>query len=199
LTAAQKEKAALRARVQADLNRMAPSERAAASAEACERLRGQDVWRNARSVLFYAPLPGELNLWPMLLEAIEDGKTAALPRFVADGNRYVACRVRDVATDLRSGRFGIREPVESCPELALDHLDLILAPGVAYDLEGRRLGRGKGFYDRLLAGFKGLSCGVAFDRQIVSRIPEEPHDVVLNCILTPTRWQLVAGTRPVPK
>jgi 5-formyltetrahydrofolate cyclo-ligase len=67
-------------------------------------------------------------------------------------------------------------------------LDFILVPGVAFDLSGRRLGRGKGYYDRLLKQTRGTTCGVAFDEQIVGEIPVEPHDLNVNCILTPTRW-----------
>ena len=65
---------------------------------------------------------------------------------------------------------------------------MILVPGVAFDLHGRRLGRGKGFYDQLLAGVRGTTCGVAFDVQVVRELPQEPHDARVNCILTPTRW-----------
>jgi 5-formyltetrahydrofolate cyclo-ligase len=67
-------------------------------------------------------------------------------------------------------------------------VDLILVPGLAFDLRGRRLGRGKGYYDQLLRGLRGITCGVAFDQQIVAEIPVEPHDVRVNCVLTPTRW-----------
>ena len=66
--------------------------------------------------------------------------------------------------------------------------DLILVPGVAFDLHGRRLGRGKGFYDQLLAAVRGTTCGVAFEQQMVREVPVEPHDIHLNSILTPTRW-----------
>jgi len=72
--------------------------------------------------------------------------------------------------------------------LSLNRLDFILVPGVAFDLQGRRLGRGKGFYDQILAVVRGTVCGVAFDQQITPEIPVEPHDAVVNCILTPTRW-----------
>jgi 5-formyltetrahydrofolate cyclo-ligase len=65
---------------------------------------------------------------------------------------------------------------------------LILVPGVAFDLRGYRLGRGKGFYDQLLAAVRGPTCGVGFDEQIVDAVPVEPHDVRLSCLLTPTRW-----------
>jgi len=78
-------------------------------------------------------------------------------------------------------------------------LDLALVPGVAFDLNGHRLGRGKGYYDRLLAMLTGPACGVAFDQQIVSQVPNEPHDVRLSCILTPTRWHDVTGPRAALK
>jgi 5-formyltetrahydrofolate cyclo-ligase len=65
---------------------------------------------------------------------------------------------------------------------------LALVPGVAFDVRGGRLGRGRGFYDRLLAGVSGAKCGVAFDEQIVDAVPAGPLDIRLNCILTPTRW-----------
>ena len=104
-------------------------------------------------------------------------------------NRYAACIISE-RSELLPGRFGVLEPNEGCPLVPLNQLDLVFVPGVAYDFAGRRLGRGKGFYDRLLAEVRGHKCGVAFDAQIVAAVPEEPHDMRLNSILTPTRWHL---------
>jgi 5-formyltetrahydrofolate cyclo-ligase len=70
----------------------------------------------------------------------------------------------------------------------LNQLDFLLVPGVAFDRSGRRLGRGKGFYDRLLAGVTGMKCGVAWDEQIVHELPAEPHDIAMDLMLTPSRW-----------
>jgi 5-formyltetrahydrofolate cyclo-ligase len=70
----------------------------------------------------------------------------------------------------------------------LKRLDLVLVPGLAFDRHGRRLGRGRGYYDRLLAEVPGTSCGVAFDEQLVASDPVGPLDVPLNCILTPSHW-----------
>jgi 5-formyltetrahydrofolate cyclo-ligase len=193
------EKNALRARIRAALKKMTPERRATESVQACARLTQQAVWQKAQSVLFYAPLPGELDLWPLLMDALAAGKTVSLPRFEAEQKGYVACHIRDTAGDLSEGQYGIREPGESCERISLNRLDLILVPGIAFDLNGYRLGRGKGYYDRLLAEAGGPTCGVAFDEQIVSQIPTEPHDVRLNCILTPTRWQCAAGPRAVLK
>ena len=184
----QEAKRALRQKVRAELANMTDAERATASAQARALLAAQPRWQRARSVLFFAPLPEELDVWPLLVEALAAGKTVCLPRFAAEKNLYIACQVENPATDLKPGQFGIREPVEGCSPIPLKRLDLILVPGVAYDLHGRRLGRGRGFYDRLLAGVRGTTCGVAFDLQIVRELPVEPHDAYVDCILTPTRW-----------
>ena len=107
---------------------------------------------------------------------------------MAATQRYEAAEVLDPTTDLELGHFGIREPRSQCARFSSDWLDLILAPGIAFDPQGRRLGRGKGYYDQLLGALRGTRCGVAFDQQIVDEIPMAPHDMTLHCILTPTRW-----------
>ena len=181
-------KRALRNRGRAGLSRMGPAERAAASARARALLAAQPMWQMAQRVLFFSPLPGELDIWPLLTEALSAGKNVALPRFVAETSTYETCPIQDPESDLQMGHFGIREPSRRCAQLACGRLDLILVPGVAFDLLGRRLGRGKGYYDQLLGALQGTTCGVAFDQQIVDEIPVEPHDVRLACVLTPTRW-----------
>lgn len=184
----QEAKRALREQVRARLKGLGPAERAAASAEVRGRLAAQLLWQSAQSILFFAPLPEELDVWPLLTEALSAGKHVALPRFAAESRAYEAFTVQDLATDLQAGRFGIREPNGRCPRLTIARVDLALVPGVAFDLHGRRLGRGKGYYDRLLKQVRGTTCAVAFDEQIVEEIPAEPHDVRMDCILTPTRW-----------
>jgi len=154
----------------------------------CSLLQQQTSWKSAGPVLFFAPLPAEPDIWPLFEEALRSGKTVALPRFSSQTQSYAAGVVQNPQTDLQSGQFGIREPGLSCPEIPLNRLDLVLVPGVAFDARGGRLGRGKGFYDRLLAAVNGTKCGVAFDEQIVDAIPVGPMDVRVNCILTPTRW-----------
>jgi 5-formyltetrahydrofolate cyclo-ligase len=179
-------KQALRDQVGALLKRIPLEQRVAASARARAMLEARAVWRMARSVMFFAPLPGELDVWPLLASAPAAGKQVALPRFVAATRSYEACWILNPETDVQVGHFGIREPRSHCARVSPGRLDLILVPGVAFDLQGRRLGRGKGYYDQLLGVWRGTTCGVAFDEQIVGEIPLEPHDVRMNCILTPT-------------
>lgn len=178
----------LRRQISEQLRALTPAQRVAASLQARALLEQQPLWQAARSLLFFAPLPTELDVWPLLADSLALGKTVALPRFDPATRNYCACPITNLATDLEVGQFGIREPNSACAANPLKRLDLILVPGIAFDLHGRRLGRGKGFYDALLATVRGATCGVAFDEQIVESIPVEPHDIHLNCILTPTRW-----------
>lgn len=181
-------KATLRRSVLDRIRRLTPDQRTSASLQARELLEEQSLWQNAGSIFFYAPLPGELDVWPLVQDSVAAGKLVCLPRFEPAAQRYIACRVKDLSTDISPGRFGVREPASHCVTVPLNQLDLILVPGVAFDPRGNRLGRGKGFYDRLLADTSGIRCGVAFDEQIITEIPVEPHDIPMHCILTPTRW-----------
>jgi 5-formyltetrahydrofolate cyclo-ligase len=181
-------KSSLRSTIREKLKRISPTQRELHSSLARAILEQQPIWHQAQTILFFAPLPDELDIWPSLPVALASGKQIFLPRFLSHTNSYAACHVKMPDTDLTLGQFGIREPSQSCPQIPLNRLDFVLVPGVAFDLHGRRLGRGKGFYDQLLAAVRGKTCGVAFDEQIVTEIPVEPHDVLLNCILTPSRW-----------
>jgi 5-formyltetrahydrofolate cyclo-ligase len=181
-------KAELRRDLRLVLAKHSEAERREASRQAADRLRLQSVWKEARAVLFYAPIAGELDLMPLMNAAFELQKTVLLPRFVAANGTYEAVRISHFQNDCSPGKFGIAEPGLHCPAFPLNCLDLALAPGLGFDELGHRLGRGRGFYDRLLAEIAAAKCGVAFDQQIVGEIPAEGHDIHMNFILTPTRW-----------
>ncbi len=184
----QAQKQLVRAQFRRRLSHKPPAERAADSAVLCERLLRSAIWAETRTVLFFAPLPDEPDIWPAFNFVVQQGLTVALPRRDNESDSYTACVIRDPARDLIMGHFHIREPGPACEEHPLNLLDLILVPGVAFDLAGRRLGRGAGYYDRLLSKVRGTTCGIAFDEQISGELPVEPHDVFVDCILTPTRW-----------
>jgi 5-formyltetrahydrofolate cyclo-ligase len=184
-------KAALRKQIRAALEKISPAVRAVESIELCVRLKPQ--LQSARTILFFAPLPGEIDVWPLLEESVPAGKTVALPQFDPATQTYRARRLENPAGEIVPGKFGVREPASSCVEIPLAKFDLILVPGVAFDLSGNRLGRGKGFYDRLLAKISGVKCGVGYDFQLLGKIPAELHDAKVNFILTPARSVKIAG------
>ena len=178
-------KADLRKEIHAALEKISPAVRAVESIEMCDRLEAQ--LRSAHTILFFAPLPDELDVWPLLEKFLAAGKICGLPSFDTTTKDYSARQVLNLATDISTGNFGIREPAPNCPAITLEKFDLILVPGVAFDWNGNRLGRGRGFYDRLLAKTTGLKCGAGYDFQLVGKIPVEPHDTKVNFIVTPAR------------
>jgi 5-formyltetrahydrofolate cyclo-ligase len=150
----------------------------ARSASLAERLRGWTFWQSAPCVCAFSALVGE----PDVLDSWPDGKRIALPRVEGDDLKFhwVAGRA-----ELQPGRFGILEPAAEAPA-AGDDFDLILVPGMAFDLRGGRLGRGRGFYDRFLRTALGLRVGVCFEDQIVDDVPSEAHDLRMDFVITPS-------------
>ena len=187
-TIIQEQKRELRTRVLAAVNEISPEARERGSAQVCAQLQEQELWMAAKSALLFAPMPGELDIWPLVTEALARGCEVLLPRFSAGSRDYEACHITNAQADVRVGYFGIREPNADCARTKLSAVDLILVPGVAFDRQGHRLGRGKGYYDRLLKTVRGLKCGVGFDEQLVEEIPVEAHDVRLDFVVTPSRW-----------
>jgi 5-formyltetrahydrofolate cyclo-ligase len=144
-------------------------------------------------ILAYAALPDELDLAALMDLGIRQGKGLAVPRYDQAAGSYDAARWDPSGRATAIGHLGVTEPLASAEAVALNTLDLILVPGLGFDVEGGRLGRGKGFYDRMLARATGRRCGVAYDWQIVVAVPSEPHDVAMHCIATPSRWIFCAA------
>ena len=159
---------------------------------AAEILLQQAQWTSAKNLLGYLALKDEIELSAVLKAAFASGKTVSIPRFIPETGLYGAAVLpeKEGFATLSFGRFGVLEPAATAPMLPLNQLDFVLVPGVAFDPSGKRLGRGKGFYDRLLADTNNtcIKCGVALDEQLVAAIPAESHDISMNFILTPTRW-----------
>ena len=180
------EKVKLRKRFRSAIARLTAEEKQEASAGAQVALRETSLWQGAAAILFYAPLSDEVDLWPLAEAALKVGKRVALPRFVSDESAYALVEITDLQTAFYRGPHGVREPSDECPIFPQNDLDLLLIPGLGFSWEGVRIGRGKGYYDRLLANAKGIKCGVGFDCQIADGLPTEPHDILLDFILTPT-------------
>ena len=138
-------------------------------------------WPAARAVLLFAPLPGEPDVAPLF-----DARAHA-PRVADDRLEVVATHAPPGGEGWRRGAYGIWEPLG--PAIDPTTVDLALVPGLAFAPDGRRLGRGGGFYDRLLPTLRDgcLKVGVAFDEQILDDLPTEPHDALLEIVVTPSR------------
>ena len=188
-------KARLRRELRSRLRAVPADVLAAAAGRMIARLVDRPEWSAARTVMLFAPMPEEPDVWPLADRVLKEGRMLALPRFDVARGEYQAAVVRNLAREVIRGSFGIREPASECPVWPVNELDFVLVPGLSFDARGRRLGRGKGYYDRLLGSVGGTACGVAMDWQVLPDIPVEPHDRGVDCILTPSRW-LVMPRRP---
>ena len=161
---------------------MTPDARSEKSARLCEAIANSSAWQAARTVAIFAPQPREPDV--EMLWSRGGGKSFAYPRVVEA--RLDLFRTGSLH-ELAPGAFGVREPAgEIAHAVAPDTLDLILVPGVAFTRDGARLGRGGGFYDRLLASLPARTCkiGVCFDVQVLTELPIEPHDLHVDFIAT---------------
>jgi 5-formyltetrahydrofolate cyclo-ligase len=181
------EKRALRERIVAARARLPAGERALAAAAVAERLAALPPWSRARTVALYAPLGAELDTAEVARRARANGKQIAWPRLIPGRLElgFAACG----PDELRPGPLGTREPPPEAPEVPLAAIDLVVVPGVAFDPEGRRLGRGRGHYDATLAALPRSTprVGLAFEAQIVARVPSEAHDAALDAVVTEGR------------
>ncbi len=141
----------------------------------------------AKIILFYASFDGEVETSEMMKQAQRLGKKIALPASIKAQKKIIPTMIENFEDDLHAGAYGIKEP-RGLQSKALDsrQIDLIIVPGLAFDRENNRLGRGAGYYDRFLrdipAGIP--TFGLAFDFQIVDRLPHlDAHDIRLSCVI----------------
>lgn len=148
------------------------------------------AWKKAKTVLMYLGIKSEFDPTPLVEAALSMDKTVVLPRIQRAENRLEIRQVRSLNEDLVSGVWGLKEPNPlRCPEIEPARLDCILVPGVAFDLQGNRMGYGAGFYDRLLSDPELVAPRIAacFPEQLVDSIPTEAHDLPVDTLVMPDR------------
>jgi 5-formyltetrahydrofolate cyclo-ligase len=153
------EKAALRAEMRLRLRELTAEDREAYSEEICERILEMEQWVDAGRIVLFAPLPGEPIITPLKLD----------------------CEAR------KASCVTVPQSPKTEADLHLpETIDLIIVPGLAFSKDRHRLGRGGGFFDRLLAGpaKDAFKLGICFSFQLLDQIPIEGHDVVMDAVAT---------------
>jgi len=187
-------KPALRAAAREVVSRVGAEERRAAA-----ELIARAVWKlpeiaGAERLLVFAALPDEVPTMGIVERARRRGITAVYPRCLPGAREL---ELRSVASDdlLQPGAHGILEPGTACPLVDPAEIDAALVPGLAWDRTGARLGRGAGYYDRLLAGggWRGFRCGIFLAAQEATALPVDPWDVRLDAVVTESGIVRTAG------
>lgn len=143
-------------------------------------IKAMPVWQQSQHILCYWSLPDELPTHECVNKWLDDGKNIYLPRVNGDELEIVPYHGSQSLDD--NNKFHIGEPVGEAVDPIC--LELIIVPAVALDANRNRLGRGKGFYDRLLSSCQCPTIGVVCDFQLVDEVPVESHDRPLDCIVT---------------
>ena len=155
-------KAELRRSISQQKRQFTPQQLAQLSLSVLERLR--PLLGDAKVILAYDSLPDEVDTHALL-----DDATIELRRYTGRAS-------------LSEGAYHIMEPIGET-FTAADQIDIALIPGLAFDAQGHRLGRGKGYYDRFLSAFRGKTIGVCFDFQKVAEVPVDAHDVAVDRVV----------------
>ncbi len=161
------------------------------SHQIAQRVMSMPEWREAAAVLGYYSFKSEVRTEELLRAALDQGKQLALPRVNAQRRELDLFYVPTIEPPhVVPGTWNIPEPVpELCEPAAVADIDLILVPGVAFDLSGGRIGYGGGFYDRLLKRLRPdqVTVALAFEAQIVDRVPLAWFDQKVAVIVTEQR------------
>lgn len=152
-----------------------------------EKLLAIPEFQHAKTVLFYASFDGEVETFEMMKRALSMGKTIALPHIIPESVTFQPVVIQNLEEDLETGPYGIFQPCwQDDRLLSSDQLDACIVPGIAFDRKNFRLGRGVGYYDRFLKNLPGRTAtfGLAFDFQIVDRLPNHSHDIPVSRVIT---------------
>lgn len=169
------------------------------SLSAISKLRKHPKVMSAHTLLLYYSLPDEVNTHEWIDELVAEGKRVLLPVVVNDQDMVI----REYAGkhDLAEGSFHIMEPIGKLfPEEKYPEIEVAIIPGMSFDDAGHRLGRGKGYYDRVLAKLRGTEgnnserreadgtevykIGICFGFQKLQEIPFESHDILMDEVTT---------------
>ena len=165
----------------------------ALSAVICARIIAQDVYQAAATVMWYVGCKSEVRTLPALQCDLNIRKRLVVPYCTHDehGQRKLGLWRLDNLAELTAGVWDIPEPPqarwgEAGKEISPSELDVIIVPGVAFDLHGGRLGNGAGYYDRLLARVRKdtVLYGVCFEAQLLDQVTMDEHDVPMDVVVT---------------
>jgi 5-formyltetrahydrofolate cyclo-ligase len=149
------------------------------------RFLATPYYHDARTVALYAPIRGEVPTRDILAAGLADGKVICYPLSHVRG-RVLSFRAIHDESELEPGRLGVREPRDSAHLVQVEEIDLFVVPGLGFSPNGKRLGRGGGYYDSTLkaASPRSRRVGLAFAEQIIDDLPTNDDDVDVDLVVT---------------
>lgn len=179
------DKAQMRRDLQKILISLESERRNKKSQKACSNLLSTAEFRNASTVMMYLSLTHETDTSEAILHAWQLGKTVAVPKISWEQRHMIPVEIHSLETGFSTGASGLRNPIAGIP-VPFEEIDLVVTPGLGFDKNGNRLGRGGSYYDRFFANpqLKAQRCGFAFDEQLVESIPVTEQDEPMDFLVT---------------
>jgi 5-formyltetrahydrofolate cyclo-ligase len=181
----QNAKALIRSQLRETLAGITDADRHAKSLAACALIASSPEFAMATTVMLFLSITHEVDTSQLALRAWQTGKTVVVPKVSWDQKRMLPVEITSLHQDLTTSGLGVREPIGGKP-VPNNLIDMVIVPGLGFTAKGYRIGRGMGFYDRFLAqtDFFGVSCGLAFEEQVVESLPVLDHDMPLSMLVT---------------
>lgn len=150
-----------------------------------DRILSLYQYRDAKTILTYVSKEEETDTLMLINRALKDGKRVAVPKCI-DGTCLMDFYYITGTDQLEKSSFGVLEPKTDFCEKMIDGFDesICIVPGMAFDSSGFRLGYGKGYYDRFLSGYNGVTIGIAFSECVSWRLPKGRYDKPVQLLIT---------------
>lgn len=160
--------------------------------EIYNKLINSELYLKAKNIFIYISFDKEIETKRIINKALNDEKNVYIPKIYRHDKSMKAIRLKS-SEDLKENSMGILEPIEDSDYINKEEIDLIIVPGVVFDLNGNRIGYGGGYYDRYLEDIKEVSNKVvlAYDLQVVDFIEPESHDINIDYIITNTKFRKI--------
>ncbi len=186
-TAEKNEKRILREEMNRKRNALTKGEAESKSEAIMRNLAKLAEYKKAKAVMFYASKGNEVGTEMPIRKSLGEGRLVLLPITNAEKGELEISEIKDYDSDLKKGAYGIMEPKQKTA-VAEDEIDAVIVPGIAFDMEGHRLGYGLGYYDKLLHRLANAAkIGLAYDFQVVDNLPRESHDQPMDIVVTESR------------
>ena len=189
-------KADLRRVVRKRLRRMSPEHRQKKSSMATRNLIATPIFREAAVVMMYLSMEYEVDTRQIIQAAWEQNKAVAVPKMRWAESMMLAVRLNSLGDRFSEEVSGLRNPVSE-DQVPVDRINLVVAPLLAMDDQGNRLGQGGGHFDRFFAraGLSAVRCGLAFQEQRIDRVPTVETDQPLGMMVTDTEIRYLSSSR----
>ena len=145
---------------------------------------------NCKNIMLYMSFNNEVDTYKLATWCLNNNKTVIAPYCIKSSHTIVPFIINNLTNDLSKSTFGIMEPkYDILMKANIENIDLIIVPGVVFDEDCNRIGFGAGYYDRFLSmkSKNTITIGIAYDYQIIDKVPTDEYDVPLNFIITEKR------------